>query len=357
MCTYVLREEEGKWKVLIPFSHLFDFIPSFIYVRLSILLGQLIPGRLKAEIEGIHNDLKEKVGLYLPNHPRAPFSTSSSRPQTQNIIRLNLDPFHWIYRPFFFYLATEIFIGRMFSPFLLRTTGFRKVLAPGKACLKSGISYWYKASPKPSKKKPDARRSRSTEIADCIVLLHGVGIGPSPFLHFLQILSKSTPDLQLPVLAIEVPFISLRWAKPGGNPAGHVAEDIAMLLKERGHKRACVIGHSYGTAMASWLLQSLSARPLIHSLVLIDPISLLLFRSEVVQVLYRQCVSALDHLMDFLVFTDPHVSAAFRREFVWHKALLWVRVYSIPWAVRHVQKSLHLDVQIRLFRSTFAYVP
>lgn len=263
--------------------------------------------------------------MYLPNsNPLTSSSSISSRAQTQSTIRLNLDPFHWVHRPFFCYLATDILIGRMFSPLLLYITGYIKTLPPSKACLKSGISYWHKAAPKSSKEGQDASRSENTDNADCIVLLHGVGIGPSPFLYFLHVLSQSFPALQLPVLAIEVPFVSLRWAKPEGNPAGHVADDIAVLLKERGYKRACVIGHSYGTAMASWLLQSLRARPLIHSLVLIDPISLLLFRSEVVQVLYRQCVSALDHLMDFLVFTDPHVSAAFRREFVWHKALLWV---------------------------------
>eukprot|EP00616_Rhizochromulina_sp_CCMP1243_P000068 CAMPEP_0118970806 /NCGR_PEP_ID=MMETSP1173-20130426/7610_1 /TAXON_ID=1034831 /ORGANISM="Rhizochromulina marina cf, Strain CCMP1243" /LENGTH=774 /DNA_ID=CAMNT_0006920205 /DNA_START=72 /DNA_END=2392 /DNA_ORIENTATION=- len=86
-------------------------------------------------------------------------------------------------------------------------------------------------------------------------------------------------------------------------------------------EQCCVLGHSLGSILASWLLQD---RPhLCHSIAFVDPICLLLELPDVAfNFLYAQPRLAWRHtlawLMHIIVSTEPGVAYYFRRRFFWY---------------------------------------
>jgi pimeloyl-ACP methyl ester carboxylesterase len=126
----------------------------------------------------------------------------------------------------------------------------------------------------------------------------------------------------LPILVVEVPYIALRIAEPDLRGPDATAESIASALRLVKMERACVIGHSFGTVMTSWLLRH--CPELVHSCVLIDPVCLLLTRAEVAySVIHRQPRNAVDILLEYFVFRELSVAATLARYFIWYRNIIW----------------------------------
>lgn len=70
-----------------------------------------------------------------------------------------------------------------------------------------------------------------------------------------------------------------------------VVEDIIKVLDDHGIKKMCVVGHSYGTFVASRLVQSHKDR--IHTLCLIDPVCFGMF---------------MPHLLHNFIYRRPRVN-------------------------------------------------
>eukprot|EP00808_Paulinella_micropora_P019799 g14036.t1 len=284
-------------------------------------------------VRKVRQAMEKRTGLrFNPNPPQSKTEVAEAPLRT---IRLNLDEMPWQHRPALAYLFTHALIGGFLSPLLMAWHGFRPILAseieprtPRKKqkSLKqlssspasgSGVKYWF-APAQAKQAKAQNGNTHPEDHADGIVFLHGVGVGPTPYINMISKLQKSTG---LPILAVEFPQIALRWAEHTRNGTSKMMQELGAICEEQGLKRVCVIGHSYGTVVATWLIKSLPH--LIQGCVLVDPISLLLFRAEVVNILYRRPDNAIEILMDYLVFKEKHLSATLARNFVWHKNIVW----------------------------------
>eukprot|EP00808_Paulinella_micropora_P026826 g58004.t1 len=295
------------------------------------------------------NGMNETDGVPSANHSQS----SPSR-----AMRLNFDEMRWKHRPAFAYLVTHLVWGGFVAPLLMAFHGFEMIQArdlvqekedeadnlvgSNSSCIepsaddesvcaartvsqlpqeepgKSDVFYWYCPGQGPLAKSADSQlQSNIVDRADGILFLHGVGVGPAPYLNMLTELRAKTG---LPILAIELPHISLRWSECNLKSRSSLIKDIQRLLTAKGMRHVCVIGHSYGTVVATWLFKH---PELVQGCCLVDPVSFLLFRSEVTHILYREPVSALQLLMDYFLFKEKHVSATFARNFVWHQNIVW----------------------------------
>jgi pimeloyl-ACP methyl ester carboxylesterase len=72
-----------------------------------------------------------------------------------------------------------------------------------------------------------------------------------------------------PLLALELPHISMRWVL-WVPTLDEVVEALLTILKREHAPSACLVGHSYGTAVASRLLQTQPQA--VQQLCLIDPV-------------------------------------------------------------------------------------
>jgi len=97
--------------------------------------------------------------------------------------------------------------------------------------------------------------------------------------------------------------IALRLSLPDVRGCDATAAAIAKAMREVGMERATLVGHSFGTVVASWVLRHCPEH--IHSTVLIDPVSLQLARADVAfAAIHRKPVSAADVLLEYFVFRE-----------------------------------------------------
>ncbi len=108
-----------------------------------------------------------------------------------------------------------------------------------------------------------------------ILFVHGVGLGVLPYLNFLLRLSS----LDRPVVAVEVRHLSMRVCLDVPEE-DEVVAGIAAALARHGVRRAHVVAHSYGTFMASRLVQL--HRPVVASMTLLDPVCFVMWVAAVV---------------------------------------------------------------------------
>ncbi|GLC40684.1 hypothetical protein PLESTM_001101400 [Pleodorina starrii] len=99
-----------------------------------------------------------------------------------------------------------------------------------------------------------------------IVFLHGVGMGLMPYLRLLVALAATGA----PVIAFELKHISQRWTSGQPPSMQRLAGDVVSALRRHGYSQAAVLAHSFGTAVASVLLQ---AHPgVVRHVTMLDPI-------------------------------------------------------------------------------------
>lgn len=85
-----------------------------------------------------------------------------------------------------------------------------------------------------------------------IVFFHGVGFGVLPYLHFILDLMKACP--QTPFVVLEMPHVALRLCREALE-VDEVSDSAIEAIKGLGYKKACFIGHSYGTFVTSRIIQ------------------------------------------------------------------------------------------------------
>ncbi|KDD72401.1 hypothetical protein H632_c3394p0 [Helicosporidium sp. ATCC 50920] len=160
-----------------------------------------------------------------------------------------------------------------------------------------------------------------------ILFFHGVGLGVTPYLHFVRSLTKTYPGHAM--ILLEVPHVSLRWSSKGATPVEAVVAEAVAALDALGAPRACVIAHSYGTFCAAQLLSHHRAR--VASLAVIDPVCMLAcYPRLLANFIYRR--PGLDNLtslagaMDmarYAVSRDLLVAHCFCRQFNWSALAIW----------------------------------
>ncbi|KAL6760889.1 hypothetical protein V8C86DRAFT_3132167 [Haematococcus lacustris] len=160
-----------------------------------------------------------------------------------------------------------------------------------------------------------------------LVLLHGVGLGLLPYLLLLCQLAAPGG----PLLAPEVGHVSLRLCRTVPSACQVAAKVVSMMDRLR-LPPACVVAHSYGTFVASRLVQAHGPRA-VRSLALIDPVCFGMFLPSLLHsFVYRTpwsafkakgLLAALKAAFIHFVARDVHAAATFCRGFYWTDVNLW----------------------------------
>lgn len=115
-------------------------------------------------------------------------------------------------------------------------------------------NYWIRPATSISAKKP-------------LIFFHGITPGMFPYVGFIKELPNDRD-----VFVVELPWVAMTGRRIIPCPRNFV-KTIGNMLEECGATDACVVAHSYGTIVTSWLLKADPKR--VSSLVLVDPVPLL----------------------------------------------------------------------------------
>lgn len=174
----------------------------------------------------------------------------------------------------------------------------------------SQLSYWY-------------RPHTATDKLP-LVFLHGIGIGFWPYIQCLGNINKAyAEDEQIGIIALEYLPVSSRLTDPPLTQAEFLAQ-ITLLLDVHGWGEFAVLGHSYGTALATHLLKSPTLGPRIPSIILIDPVCILLHLPHVAyNFTRRRPRRANEYQLWYFGSMDPGVAYCLGRHFFWKENIAW----------------------------------
>eukprot|EP00775_Hariotina_reticulata_P003336 gene3336-3612_t len=156
-----------------------------------------------------------------------------------------------------------------------------------------------------------------------VLFLHGVGGLPAYLEMLLQVMA-----LGHPVIAVEMNTVAMRLSTV--QTADEVLAGVIEVMDRLMVKKACVVGHSYGTFIAGRLARLHHHR--VHSLCLIDPVCFGMFMPQLLSnFLYTTPKwRGLHHIVDllkqggvYMASRELHVCATFSRGFFWSDLNLW----------------------------------
>ncbi|KAK6532997.1 hypothetical protein TWF281_007163 [Arthrobotrys megalospora] len=212
---------------------------------------------------------------------------------TLTSIRLSLWGYTYYRRPF----------SSFFTTFPFR---FSTLLTTNKT-LSSTLPYWY--------------RPHTSTTTLPILYIHGIGIGLHPYVPTLQSLAEALPTTG--ILVLEIDPISGRICPPMQKKAEMLAS-ISTILSRHDYKRFVLASNSYGTVISTHILHDAQLSKKVDSLILIDPVTLLLHLPDVAyNFLRRQPRRANEHMLHYFASTDQMVAHTLCRRFFWAENILW----------------------------------
>lgn len=157
-----------------------------------------------------------------------------------------------------------------------------------------------------------------------VVFLHGIGVGLLTYLDFFSRINPSSdPDDQIGVLVVELLPISFRLTDSPLDREQFL-EQMESILERHQINRFLLSAHSYGSVLASHMLQSETFSSRIQSVVLIDPVSLLLHLPDVAyNFTRRQPRKASEWQLWYFASMDPGVAHTLGRHFFWRENIIW----------------------------------
>ena len=173
------------------------------------------------------------------------------------------------------------------------------------------VSYWY---------HPHTSR---TELP--ILFFHGIGVGLYPYTEFLKDLNQGRrpEDGEIGVLAIEILPISSRITAPMP-PKEELCRRYRAILDHHGYDKFVLASHSYGSVISTHLLKSPDLASRISSIILVDPISILLHQPDVAyNFTIRKPRLAREWLLWYFGSKDMGVAHTLARTFFWSENILW----------------------------------
>ncbi|KAI3340761.1 hypothetical protein F4824DRAFT_400072 [Ustulina deusta] len=185
----------------------------------------------------------------------------------------------------------------------------------------SQLSYWY---------RPHTAKDKLP-----LVFLHGIGVGLWPYTRYFSNLNEgSSEDDQIGVIALEYLPVSARLTDAPLSQTEFLSQ-ITLLLAAHGWDQFAVLGHSYGTVLATHMLKSPSLSPRIQSIVFVDPVCILLHLPDVAyNFTRRKPRRANEYLLWYFASMDPGVAHCLGRHFFWKDNIAWkedlIRIVEKP---------------------------
>ncbi|RMD41346.1 hypothetical protein DV735_g3803, partial [Chaetothyriales sp. CBS 134920] len=174
------------------------------------------------------------------------------------------------------------------------------------------LSYWYQPHTSPN------------ELP--ILFLHGIGVGLFPYMGFLTEINRGRDekkDGKIGILAVEILPISSRVTTAMFRK-DDLCDQLRGILHRHGFDRFVVMGHSYGTVISTHLLKTPDLASRISSVILVDPISILLNQPDVAyNFTARPPKSAVEWFFWYYGSRDIGVAHTLFRTFFWSENILW----------------------------------
>ncbi|KAK8066185.1 hypothetical protein PG997_012932 [Apiospora hydei] len=260
------------------------------------------------ELDEYVDEAQEVAGLDLPP------GRADGKP-----MRLNLEPVEMYHRPllwYFFMSFTEVacwaFLavkgftfyrqprGTFFSIFPFRPM---TLLAP-KASASDEFSYFC--------------RPHRSKTHRPVLFVHGIGIGVPTYMTWLPSIPKD-----IGVIAVEIINASNRICPEGVHPSVF-ARAVAKILRQQKIDDFVFVSHSYGTFMARPLLKHPKVGPKMNSMILCDPVAILMHLPNVAyNITRRVSVTTPEIEIDFGAGRDPMIAHTVCRRLHWPEHILF----------------------------------
>ena len=178
----------------------------------------------------------------------------------------------------------------------------------------TAISYWM---------RPHTSKTRLP-----ILYIHGIGVGLISHLKFFQELDQALnsnvkEDGQVGILAIEVLQVSSRLARPILRRREFL-EQLQAILDFHEYDRFILASHSYGSVLATHVLNNDTLAARVSASLFIDPVTFLLHNPDVAYNFTRRNPrSSNEWLMWYFASQDPGVAHTLGRHFFWYENVLW----------------------------------
>jgi pimeloyl-ACP methyl ester carboxylesterase len=130
-------------------------------------------------------------------------------------------------------------------------------------------------------------------------------------------------DPSVGIIVLEILPVSFRITLP---PPDHevVLSAIRVIFDYHNFQEVVVISHSYGSTITTHMIHSPTLSPRISSVVLIDPVTILLHLPDVAyNFMYRTPRAANEWQLWYFASMDMGVSHALARHFFWGENILW----------------------------------
>ncbi|CAI5476192.1 unnamed protein product [Closterium sp. Yama58-4] len=169
------------------------------------------------------------------------------------------------------------------------------------------------------------RREEEEEGEEGVVLVHGLGLGLTPYLSFVHMLSRSYPKKKLIVVELAHLAVRLSTSSP---TIDDVADGLTDAMAIHGMQSAIFVGHSYGALV---LARQVRKRPeTVSAMGFVDPACFLLCLPKVLfNFIYKVpgSPSIGDTIAEavrwFLCGRELQVARALCRGFNWHAYQVW----------------------------------
>ncbi|KAF2807470.1 uncharacterized protein BDZ99DRAFT_392753 [Mytilinidion resinicola] len=173
------------------------------------------------------------------------------------------------------------------------------------------LTYWY---------RPHTSRKESP-----ILFLHGIGVGLYPYVRFLNELNqgRGDEDGKIGILAVEILPVSSRITPAILGKEG-MCQRLRAILRHHGVEKFVLVSHSYGSVIAAYLLKTPGLASQIVSVILVDPVSILLHQPDVAyNFTFRKPKFANEWLIWYFGSKDMGVAYTLSRQFFWFESILW----------------------------------
>ena len=167
-------------------------------------------------------------------------------------MRTSLETFKGYHKPLAFYLITQGLFGKVMEKDL-KLNGFISdtTISPFRYFIKKPMD--------------------NDDAFYPIVFIHGVGGLPAYLKLIKSVISKISP--KYPFILVEMPYVSLHVSPTVPSVDDHV-EFVRKVLHKNGYSKGIFIGHSWGSNIVSWLVQS--DHSIISTAIFLDPVCFML---------------------------------------------------------------------------------
>lgn len=229
----------------------------------------------------------------------------------------------FLHRPFLYYFGLRVF-DFFYNFLVMRSLGFSTHhvdVHDGVNGKTMRIRYWYRQG---------IRRSSTVELnvgssTRPIVLLHGISHGWISYTMLFSSLSgvSSLSQDERSLILVQTESIrigSLETVFPSGNA---FSTALKTILGNHSYTDCTLVGHSFGSMLAGGVLRR--SPEIIHSLVLLDPVCLLLSLPAVAyNFLYKEPRSLMDWVIYIFASREITISHTLYRNFIWWESDLWL---------------------------------